>query len=125
MQRLGAEWAAGGVSLRPSCIRGSGRIQAWASDLRFGPLIAQSPSVEMPTDDCFVPIHCGFDQAPAVVARAALPADETGHGILWRRLSLNLYGIAVPELRRWVGHPTILRSSLASRPFLSSGCGIA
>ena len=50
-------------------------IENVASDLRFGRLISQRPSVKMPTDDCFVAIHRGFDQAPAVVARAALPAD--------------------------------------------------
>src|SRR5260370_33427345 len=43
-------------------------VEDVASDLRLGPLIAQNPSVKTPSDDCFVSIHCGFDQAPAVVA---------------------------------------------------------
>src|SRR5690242_16996442 len=52
-------------------------VEHVAPDLRLGPLIGQSPGVETPTDDGFVSIHPGLGQAPAVVARAALPTHTS------------------------------------------------
>src|SRR5204863_10167412 len=45
------------------------------SNLRLGSLIGQNPGVKAPADDGLVSIHCGFGQAPAIVAWTALPTD--------------------------------------------------
>src|SRR5436309_2482065 len=50
-------------------------IEHVASNLRLGPLIGQSSGVKTPADDGFVSIYPGFGQAPAIVARTALPAE--------------------------------------------------
>jgi hypothetical protein len=39
-----------------------------ATDLRFGPLIGQAPGKKTPTNDSFISMHRGFDQAPTIVA---------------------------------------------------------
>jgi hypothetical protein len=47
-------------------------IKHVAPDLCLGPLIGQSPGLELPTDDSFVAKHRGFGQAAAIVARTTL-----------------------------------------------------
>src|SRR5437868_5531090 len=50
-------------------------VERVAPDLRLAPLVGQSPGVKPPADDGFVSTHRGLGQAPAVVARTALPAE--------------------------------------------------
>jgi hypothetical protein len=71
MNRLTAASSRRRVSNDPNGDRHTERrhpVEGIASDLRFGSLIAQSPSVKTPTDDGFVSRHCGFSQAAAIVA---------------------------------------------------------
>src|SRR5260370_34647545 len=56
---------------------GSHPVEDVASELRLRPLIWQNAGVKLPADDCFVPIHRGLDQAPAVVAGATLPTHTS------------------------------------------------
>jgi len=48
-----------------------------ACDLRLGPLTGQNSSVETSANDGLVAIHRGFNQAPTVVTRTALPGDAS------------------------------------------------
>jgi hypothetical protein len=52
-------------------------VQRVASNLCFDLLTGQSPGEESPSNDGFVPIHRGLNEASPAVARTALPADAT------------------------------------------------
>ncbi len=52
-------------------------VQHIASKLCFDLLTGQSPGEESPSNDGFVPIHCGLNEASPVVARTTLPAHAT------------------------------------------------
>src|SRR5271156_3344421 len=43
-------------------------VEHVAANFSLGPLIGQSPGVKPPADNGLVAIHCGFDQAPTIVA---------------------------------------------------------
>jgi nucleoside-diphosphate-sugar epimerase len=43
-------------------------VEHVAANFCLGPLIEQSPGAKPPADDGLVAIHCGFDQAPPIVA---------------------------------------------------------
>jgi hypothetical protein len=43
-------------------------VEHVAANFYLGLLIGQSPGVKPPADNDLVTIHCGFDQAPTIVA---------------------------------------------------------
>jgi hypothetical protein len=49
-------------------VEGRHPVEHVAANLCLGVLIGQSPGVKPPVDNGLVAIHCGFDQAPAIVA---------------------------------------------------------
>ncbi len=67
-------------------------VEHVAANLCLGLLIGQSPAVKPPADNGLVAIHCGFDQAPAIVARTTLPIHAS--------MFLNLCNMSIALRRR-------------------------
>jgi hypothetical protein len=67
-------------------------VEHVAANLCLGPLIGQSPGVKPPADNGLVAIHCGFDQAPAIVALTTLPINAS--------MFLNLCNMSIALRRR-------------------------
>ena len=52
-------------------------VEHVAANFYLGPLIGQSSGAKSAADNRLVAIHCGFDQAPAIVARVTLPTHAS------------------------------------------------
>jgi hypothetical protein len=92
-----------GALARPSADPGGDRraepchpVEYVAPDFCLGPLIGQNPGVKAPADDALVAKHRGFNQTPAIMTRAALPAyasmlcNRREMFVALRRLSFHL-----------------------------------